>query len=225
MKKIALLGAVALLGACSSNKVVETAMTVPPNSVVDADTYVYKSKVVEEQIEVIPDWFVKMPESETAIYSTGTAATTDLQLSIDLAVLNAKTTLADRINGRVRSQTKSFVAKIGSDDLDTSVLNEIEKTSKNVIASVDVAGYKIDESDITQEGTQYRAYVLLAYNSEEATKVLMNRMKRDRMIYSRIRSTEAWKELEEEVNKSKDEDEAKSMENVERLIDENSPSI
>ena len=44
------------------------------------------------------------------------------------------------------------------------------------------------------------------------------------MIYSRIRSTEVWKELEEEV-KSKDEDEAKSMENVERLIDENSPSI
>ena len=40
---------------------------------------------------------------------------------------------------------------------------------------------------------------------------MMNRMKRDRMIYSRIRSTEAWKELEEEVNKSKDEDEAKSL--------------
>ena len=68
-------------------------------------------------------------------------------------------------------------------------------------------------------------YVLLAYNNEEATKVLMNRMKRDKMIYSRIRSTEAWKELENEVNKSKDEDEAKSMENVERLIDENDSSI
>ena len=40
------------------------------------------------------------------------------------------------------------------------------------------------------------------------------------MIYSRIRST-GLEELEEEVNKSKDEDEAKSMENVERLIDEN----
>ena len=69
-------------------------------------------------------------------------------------------------------------------------------------------------------------HVLLAYNNEEATKVLMNRMKRDKMIYSRIRSTEGlWKELENEVDKSKDEDEAKSMENVERLIDENDSSI
>jgi len=121
MKKVILLGAVAMLGACSSNKVVETAMTVPPNAVVDAETYVYKSKVVNEQIEVMPDWFKKMPENETAIYSTGTAATTDLQLSIDLAVLNAKTTLADRINGRVRSQTKSFIAKIGNEE--TAVSN------------------------------------------------------------------------------------------------------
>ena len=52
--------------------------------------------------------------------------------------MNAKSTLADRINGKLDSMTKAFVAKIGSNDLDTSVLNEIEKTSKNVIASVDV---------------------------------------------------------------------------------------
>ena len=135
MKKVILLGAVAMLGACSSNKVVETAMTVPPNTVVDAETYVYKSKVVNEQIEIIPDWFLKMPESETAIYSTGTAATTDLQLSVDLAVLNAKTTLADRINGRVRSQTKSFVAKIGNEET-AAVLSEVEKATKNIIADV-----------------------------------------------------------------------------------------
>ena len=40
------------------------------------------------------------------------------------------------------------------------------------------------------------------------------------MIYSRIRSTDAWKELEDEVNKSKEEDETKSLENMERIISE-----
>ena len=77
--------------------------------------------------------------------------------------------------------------------------------------------------DITQDGVQYRAYVLLAYNNEEATKVLMNRLRKDRMIYSRLRSTEAWKELEKEVENSKAEDEAQSMVNIETVIggDEN----
>ncbi len=203
------------LGACQTNK----------ESITSNPQIVYQTNTVSKQIEQIPEWYLNIPSADDTIYSSGSARAPDLQLAVDIAVMNAKTTLADRINGKLDSMTKSFVAKIGSTDLDTSVLNEIEKTSKNVIASVDVAGYVVDKSDITQEGTQYRAYVLLAYNNEEATKVLMNRMKRDKMIYSRIRSTEAWKELENEVNKSKDEDEAKSMENVERLIDENDSSI
>ena len=203
------------LGACQTNK----------ESITSNPQIVYQTNTVSQQVEQIPEWYLNIPSADDTIYSSGSAKAPDLQLAVDIAVMNAKSTLADRINGKLDSMTKSFVAKIGSSDLDTSVLNEIEKVSKNVIASVDVAGYIIDKSDVTQEGTQYRAYVLLAYNSEEATKVLMNRMKRDKMIYSRIRSTEAWKELEEEVNKSKAEDEAKSMENVERLIDENDTSI
>ena len=203
------------LGACQTNK----------ESITANPQIVYQTNTVSKQIEQIPEWYLNIPSADDTIYSSGSARAPDLQLAVDIAIMNAKTTLADRINGKLDSMTKSFLAKIGSDDLDTSVLNEIEKVSKNVIASVDVAGYIIDKSDVTQEGAQYRAYVLLAYNNEEATKVLMNRMKRDKMIYSRIRSTEAWKELEEEVNKSKDEDEAKSMENVERLIDENDSSI
>ena len=203
------------LGACQTNK----------ESITANPQIVYQTNTVSQQVEQIPEWYLNIPSADDTIYSSGSAKAPDLQLAVDIAIMNAKTTLADRINGKLDRMTKSFVAKIGSNDLDTSVLTEIEKTSKNVIASVDVAGYVVDKSDITQEGTQYRAYVLLAYNSEEATKMIMNRMKIDRMIYSRIMSTEAWKELEEEVNKSKDEDEAKSMENVERLIDENSSSI
>ena len=203
------------LGACQTNK----------ESITANPQIVYQTNTVSQQIEQIPEWYLNIPSADDTIYSSGSARAPDLQLAVDIAIMNAKTTLADRINGKLDSMTKSFVAKIGSDDLDTSVLTEIEKTSKNVIASVDVAGYVVDKSDITQEGTQYRAYVLLAYNSEEATKIMMNRMKRDRMIYSRIRSTEAWKELEDEVNKSKEEDEAKSMENIEGLIDENEISI
>ena len=196
------------LSACQTNK----------ESITANPQIVYQTNTVSKQIEQIPEWYLNIPSADDTIYSSGSARAPDLQLAVDIAIMNAKTTLADRINGKLDSMTKSFVAKIGSDDLDTSVLTEIEKTSKNVIASVDVAGYVVDKSDITQEGTQYRAFVLIAYNSEEATKIMMNRMKRDRMIYSRIRSTDAWKELEDEVNKSKEEYETKSIENMERII-------
>lgn len=186
---------------------------------------VYKSEVVKTQVEMIPNWYMNIPSDDEIIYSSGTANAPDIQLAVDIAILSAKTVLADRINGKLDGMTKSFIAKIGSTDLDASVLTEIEKTTKNIIASVDVSGYKVDESKIVKDGTQYRAYVLLAYDNEEATKIMMNRMRKDRMVYSRLRSTQAWKELEKEVNKSKEEDEAQSLNNVERLIDENDISI
>jgi hypothetical protein len=157
-----------------------------------------------------------MPESETAIYSTGTAATTDLQLSIDLAVLNAKTTLADRINGRVRSQTKSFVAKIGNEET-ASVMSEVEKATKNIIADVDVAGYKVSETEIVSNGPKYRAYVLLEYSDKEANKIIMNRLRKDRMLLSKIRSTSAWKELDESVNEQHENDAIESENNMKVL--------
>ena len=217
VNKIMLLGAVALLGACSSNKTVETMTNVPPNSIVDTETYVYKAKVVEEQIEIIPDWFKKMPDSDTAIYSTGTAATSDLQLSIDLAVLNAKTTLADRINGRVRSQTKSFVAKIGNEEIGSSVLSEVEKATKNIIADVDVAGYKVYDTEIVANGPDYRAYVLLEYSDKEANKIIMNRLRKDRMLLSKIKSTKAWEELDNSVNEQHQNDAIESENNMKVL--------
>ena len=196
------------LGACQTNK---DSITLQP-------VVAYKTEQVSKQITNIPDWYMNVPTDEEAIYSSGTARAPDMQLAVDIAIMNAKSVLADRINGKLSSMTKTFVAKIGSSDLDTSVLSEIEKTSKNIVAEVDVAGYKIDKSDITQDGTQYRAYVLLEYSNEEAIKIMMNRMRKDRMVYSRLRSTEAWKELENQVEKSKNEEEAQSLNNLEGVI-------
>ena len=108
-------------------------------------------------------------------------------------------TLADRINGELRSQTKSFVSKIGT-DANASVLNEIETVTKNLIADVDVAGYRVKESDVVVNGTQYRVYVLLEYSSAEATKILMNRLKREKQLLAKIAATNAFKELDEKVD-------------------------
>jgi len=196
------------LGACQTNK----------DSISLQPVVAYKTEQVSKQITNIPEWYMNIPTDEEAIYSSGTAKAPDMQLAVDIAIMNAKSVLADRINGKLSSMTKTFVAKIGSSDLDTSVLSEIEKVSKNIVAEVDVAGYKVDKSNITQDGTQYRAYVLLEYSNEEAIKIMMNRMRKDRMVYSRLRSTEAWKELENQVDKSKDEEEAQSLNNLEGVI-------
>ena len=171
-------------------------------------------EMVEDQIDTMPKWFTKIPVKNESIFAVGTAVTPDLQLSYDIAVLNAKTTLADRINGKVRSQTKNFMAKVGNTDLDAAVMNEVEKVTKNVIADVDVAGYAVSEAEIFPDGTQYRAFVLLEYNDVEAEKIIVNRLRKDRLLYSKLRANKAFKELDESVDKIKEEESNQSEINL-----------
>ena len=200
------------LGACASNE---------PKPLVETPEVIYKTEKVSAAVATIPDWYKERPEKKGSIFTAGAATAPDLQLAVDIATLNGKIVLADRINGKLSAMTKSFVAKFGQSDLDSSVMVEVEKVAKNVIAEVDVAGYSPVKVEIYAAGTQFRAFVLLEYSNKEAYKIIMNRLRKDRMVYARLRSTEAWKELEFEVDKQQKKDEAQSLINLEKVIKNN----
>ena len=205
-----------VLSACASQE---------PKPFAETPEVIYKTAKVNAAVSVIPSWYNEMPEKKGSIFTVGSATAPDLQFAVDVATINAKVVLADRINGKLKSMTKSWMAKLGQTDIDATVMMEIEKVSKNIIANVDVAGYSPVKVDVSPAGTQYRAFVLLEYSDKEAAKIIYNRMRKDRMVYSRLRSNKAWKELEAEVTKSEESDEAKSMVNVEKLVSsENSTS-
>jgi len=204
IKNVIMVGAVgALLSACASNTgTIDTAKKPTPFAIKKA--YEHTAKVVEEQVEQVPKWYTNMPDDKNAIYSVGTALSPELQLSYDMANLRAKAILADRINGRLNQVTKSFMTKVGSSDLDASVINEISTATKNIVADVDVAGYKVKEAKVVSNGMQYRVYVLLEYSDEEAQKILLNRLKKDKMLMSKIQANKAFQDLEKDVDKVKE---------------------
>ena len=198
-----------VLSACASQE---------PKPMAETPEVIYKTAKVKAAVSIVPDWYNEMPEKKGSIFTVGSAVAPDLQFAVDIATINAKVVLADRINGKLKSLTKSWMAKIGSTDVDASVMTEIEKVSKNVIANVDVSGYNPTKVDVFPSGTQYRAFVLLEYSDKEAAKIIFNRMRKDRLVYSRLRSNKAWKELEAEVYKSEKKDEVQSMANIEKLV-------
>ena len=195
------------LGACAKNP--------NPTAILNTPMIKYKTEKVVAATSNIPKWYKKLPKKDNAIYSVGSSSSPDLQLSVDMATLNAKYTLADRINGKLDGMMKTFMTRLGTDeDVSATTMSEVEKVVKNVIASVDVAGYNPKEIEVFPSGTQFRAFVLLEYSDAEARKIIMNRMMKDKLVYSKIRSTNAFKELEKEVKGSKKEDESKSISSI-----------
>ena len=221
--KIALLGCVSMIALSGCQTTQDSAMPGTTDQV--NVTYKYKRDRVQEQIESIPEWFKEQPEDSDNIFSAGTAVTPDLQFSIDAAVLNAKVILADRINSRMRSQAKQFKAKVGSGDLDASVISEFERAVKNITADTDVSGYHMAEVEVVPHGTQYRAFVLLEYSDSEARKILTNRIRKDEMLFNKLRATRAWKELDQNAEKQNKQDEARRKRELSIIDPKSEPSL
>lgn len=202
MKKLIGVGMLLTLAACADK--------VPPDAAMSPEEFKYKKAQIEDQIQQMPDWFTAIPDDDNAVFAVGTAITPDMQLSVDIATLSAKTTLADRIDSKLRSQMKTFKAKLGADDFANELSHEFEQATINIIADADVAGYRVKEAAMVPNGTQYRAYVLLEYTDSEASKIMKNRFARDKMLMSKLQAESAWSELNNRVDKMND-DELKEM--------------
>ena len=170
--------------------------------VLDNTTNEGQVQIVNSTFDSIPDWFMNPEEIEGSIVSTGTATAPDLQLSIDIAVMNAKTVLADRLNGKLSGMIKNYISKVGQANKDVGVIEEIEKTARNVIAEVDVSGYRVAESVVIPAGNQFRTFVRLEYNEEIAEKILSQKLWKHRSKTSKFRANEAFEELDEKVEES-----------------------
>ena len=204
MKKSLLVGSslIALLGAsaCQTTSTnISSAEEAPPG--VTKEMYEHKVKQVKEQVEKVPDWYLEPPVEAGSIFAVGSGSTPDLQLSLDLAILQAKTTLADRFQSTLKSQTKNFVAKVGGSGADASVVNEVERATKNLIANTDVSGYHMVKNVVQSSGNTYRAFVLLEYSDAQANKILMNRIRKDRLLLNKLSKVSAFRDLDKEVNK------------------------
>lgn len=158
-------------------------------------------EAAQETIGELPAWYTKLPKDEHAVYAAGTATSPDLQLAMDKGTLNAKQTLADRINGLLSSKMKEFVAEVGQGD--TEVTTEVERVTTNLITEVNVAGYSQADAKVLSQGRNFRAYVLLQYPIGKANRLLMEQVKKSQVLESRLRASKAFKELEQEIERAR----------------------
>lgn len=180
---IAVLLVIILIAGCGSTK--------PP-----ATTTTPASKDI---ISAIPDWATNVPQDPNFIFANGTATSRDMQLAKDKASSSARMTIAKSVEVRMNGLSKRFQEEVGTAE-DSQYLDMFTQASKEVV-DLTLTGVVTEKTKIMNEGGIFRVYVLLKLPIGASSQALLNKLKQQEQMYTRFRSTEVFKELEEETNK------------------------
>jgi hypothetical protein len=154
----------------------------------------------DQQDEVAyPDWYTDTPKKDDqALYAVASEYSKDFQFSVDKAMLSAKRELASNFSSHIDGMMKDFSAELG--DVDSSVVNDINRTTKLVISRVNLVGVQRVKFKVVHEKAGYRAFVKLRYATDESNRLLLNEIKRNRKLAAKLEASKSFKELEESVN-------------------------
>ncbi len=159
-------------------------------------------KAVEQSVAKAPSWYTQPPVDASSIYAASTETSSDMQMSLDMAVLSAKRTLAGQISNRLSSKMKEFAMQVGAGD-DVQITKEIERVTTNVITEVNLAGFTREKSELIPQGKGYRTYVLLRYPLGESSRMILDQMKKSAVLDAKLRASKAFQELENEIEAAK----------------------
>ena len=150
----------------------------------DADK-VYKvkeeAKISDGRIlNKVPQWFIDAQvekglitnrDAENYIYSVGSGESPDLQMAMDKAILVAKASLADQLEGMLNKRSNYFITEDGKEG-NKQVASKIDQTTVNIIKDTKVRGYEEWHKAVFETpNNTYRVYIGLKFGVGDANRL------------------------------------------------------
>jgi hypothetical protein len=156
--------------------------------------------VTAAPLKSMPNWYRSPPKSDGDwMLAPATATSRDLQMAIDRAEMEGRLGLATQLEVKYAALTRRFSEETGL-ARDAELLREYEQSYKAVVSQV-LIGSRARERKFALEEGVYRAWVLMEVPVGEANRQLVERLAKQEAAYTRLRATEAYKELSKEVEK------------------------
>jgi len=185
MKNIIALAVVASLAACNS----------VPKENYEKKAYEEnqrQEKIVATAVDNIPKWMKSMPNSDNAVFATGSAVSNDFSMSEWKAKMFAYGKICIAAGGKIEQQGKVFMQDSGEYSTETS-----ELAIKTMCPSVDITGTEVREIKHITEGNRYRTYVLVALPTGDANLLQKRKDKLAAAARAQRRSDETFKDLKD----------------------------
>jgi hypothetical protein len=141
------------------------------------------------------------PGDINMLSAEATGSSRDYQLAIDKAMQDARVEMTRQLNSYVQALMKKFDEEVGITE-DSELLGMYAKTSK-IVVDQSLVGSHITQKDVKQEGSIYKATVVMEAPLGQAREKLLEQIRTSEPLYQRFLNSESFKQLEEEINKEK----------------------
>jgi len=155
-------------------------------------------QAIDNSIKNMPDWMTKPPQDVNNIHTAGTYLSKDMQRSIDGASRNALNELALTISGNLNSLVNEYVEETGFAS-DSTIINEVSRVTSIEAINTKIIGHKRVDSKVMRDNQSYRAFVLIQYPIGEFNKLALQVIRSNKLLESKLKSSDAFKKLEEKA--------------------------
>jgi hypothetical protein len=149
-----------------------------------------QERYVERTIDKAPDWMLKVPMSNSAVYANGTARSGDWSMAVYKAKADAYGKICMSAGGTVSQNTKIYKS-----DTENASGEMSEMAIRSSCKSVDITGVEVSDKKIIQEGNFYRVYVLVVLPTGDANILRKARESARAQEAAARRAPDAFKEL------------------------------
>jgi len=147
----------------------------------------------------MPAWYLDdRPMDPHHIFAAATATAPKLQVASSQAANKARGDIAAQIETKFEGLTKQFQEEVGQGPNSQSV-SQFTEAYKSVVSRT-IRGSEVVKREIKREGDGYRAYVLMRMPIGQAQEKLLQQIQTQQNAYTRFRASQAFKELEQEVD-------------------------
>jgi hypothetical protein len=147
-----------------------------------------------------PSWYNSPPKSSEYLYSAVTAESQDMQLAVDKAKAAGRAELAQQLSVKFDGIAKRFQEESGLGK-QAELVDQFNQTYKLVV-SQEMSGSRMKDQKVLPGEGVYRAYVLMEIPAGDANKALMAKLSAQEALYTRFRATQAFKELNDEIERA-----------------------
>ncbi len=131
----------------------------------------------------LPGWFLEMPVEDGVLYATATEVSQDMQMAFDKAELKALKNMSGRMESKMKAVTSRVQEEVGFGD-DSEMTDSFRNTMEQLVNKT-LKGTRVVKKKPVREGSLWRAYMLISYDSADAAEQVMNEMRNAEMYKAR----------------------------------------